>query len=486
MPLDPDVCYRAAKSRDARFDGRFFTGVLTTGIYCRPVCPARTPRRENVRFFACAAAAEEAGLRACRRCRPETAPGTPPWLGTSATVSRALRLIDDGALERLGLEGLAARLGLGGRHLRRLFEDQLGASPLAVDISRRLRLARTLLDASALSITDVALASGFGSVRQFNDAVKRAFGAPPRELRRARRKPLDDGPTGLSLRLSYRPPLDWPSLLDFLARRVIPGVEQVEGSTYRRTFRSSAGPAALEVRPAASGHALTLTVPREAGRDLQRLVRQARRLFDLDADPQAIAAVLGESPRLARSLSIRPGLRIPGGWDPFETFVRALLGQQISVSAATTLSGRLVARFGEASGLARGPDRLFPLPERLAEADLSSIGLPGARAASLRAVAHAAVDDPRLFEPGSSLDELVVRLVALPGVGPWTAHYLAMRVYGEPDAFPSGDLGLRRAAGGVSARRLDALAERWRPWRAYAAMHLWAQAGVAHGRRSGQ
>ena len=476
MILDPDACYRAARSRDARFDGRFFTGVLTTGIYCRPVCPARTPKRENVRFFACAAAAEEAGFRACRRCRPETAPGTPPWLGTSATVSRALRLIDDGALERTDLEGLAARLGLGGRHLRRLFEDRLGASPLAVEISRRLRQARTLLDTSGLSIADVALASGFGSVRQFNDSVKRTFGATPTALRRAGRRPLDGGSAGLSVRLAYRPPFEWRCLLDFLARRAIPGVEAVDGSSYRRTFRSNAGPAVLEVRPAASGHALTLTVPREAAQDLKLLVRQARRLFDLDADPLAIAAALGESPRLAGSLSARPGLRIAGSWDPFESFVRALLGQQVSVQAATTLCGRLVTRHGEASGLGPGLERLFPRPERLAAAELTSIGLPGARAASLRGVARVAAIDPRLFEPGASLDELVARLVALPGVGPWTAHYLAMRVYGEPDAFPSGDLGLRRAAGGVSGRQLDALAEPWRPWRAYAAMHLWTQA----------
>ena len=470
MNLDLDVCYRAARSRDARFDGRFFTGVLTTGIYCRPICPAKTPRRENVRYFACAAAAEEAGFRACRRCRAEAAPGTPPWLGTSATVARALRLIDDGALERLDVEGLSSRLGLGGRQLRRLFGEQLGASPLAVDISRRLRLARTLLDASALSVTDIALASGFGSVRQFNDAMRRTFGATPSQLRR---RGGAEG-TGLTVRLSFRPPLAWAELLGFLERRVILGVEAIAAGVYRRTFRLRGRPAALEVRRAAEGHALLLTVQGDAACDLQSLVRRARRLFDLDADPLAIAEGLGTSPRLAASIARRPGLRLPGSWDPFEATVRALLGQQVSVAAATTLCGRLVARHGEPAALGSGLDRLFPTAEALAAVDLAAIGLPAARAASLRSIARFAADGPALFAAAPSLNDLIARLEALPGVGPWTAHYLAMRVFGEPDAFPSGDLALRRAAGGASARELEALAEPWRPWRAYAAMHLWA------------
>ena len=468
MVLNANSCYRAVKSRDARFDGRFFTAVVTTGIYCRPVCPARTPLRKNVRFYACAAAAEAAGFRPCRRCRPETAPGTPSWLGTSATVSRAVRLIEGGAMADAPVSALAARLGLGERQLRRLFDEHLGASPQALEASRRLRLARLLLDSTALPMIEVAGQCGFGSVRQFNASLRAAFGRTPSELRRGQRS---RDPRCIVVRLAFRPPLDWPALLAFLALRSVPGIEEVTGETYRRALRG--GVLAVSLDP--SGRALQLSVPNERTAELPDVIRRVRRLFDLDADPLAIAACLKGSALLARSVRSHPGLRVPGSWDPFEMAVRAILGQQISVRGATTLCGRLVRQLGEALGLPGDLAWAFPSPARLAEADLSKIGLPRSRAEGLRSLGRAAMDEPRLFEPGRALEEVLYRLQRLPGIGPWTAHYLAMRAFGEPDAFPSGDLGLRQAAGNVPPGRLEALAEAWRPWRAYATLHLWTQ-----------
>jgi AraC family transcriptional regulator of adaptative response / DNA-3-methyladenine glycosylase II len=478
MLLDRDSCYRAVKSRDARFDGRFFTAVTSTGIYCRPVCPARTPLRKNVRFFACAAAAEEAGFRPCRRCRPETAPGTPSWLGTSATVSRAVRLIETGALAEAGVGSLASRLGLGERQLRRLFEEHLGASPQSVEASRRLRLARLLIDSTRLPMIEVAHQSGFGSVRQFNASVSAGFGKTPSELRRGQRAPAGSkrgSPKGVVVRLAFRPPLDWRSLLDFLSLRAVPGVEEVAGDRYRRLLRGAGGVGVLEVTLEESGRALRLWLPNELTAELPAIVRRVRRLFDLDADPLAIGACLRTSALLARSVRAHPGLRVPGAWEPFEMAVRAVLGQQVSVRGATTLCGRLVQRLGEPLDVEGELAWSFPSPARLAEADLSTVGLPRNRAETLRALGRAAAEDPDLFDPGRHLEEVVERLQQLPGVGPWTAHYLAMRAFGEPDAFPSGDLGLRQATGNATPARLEQLAEAWRPWRAYAALHVWTQ-----------
>jgi AraC family transcriptional regulator of adaptative response / DNA-3-methyladenine glycosylase II len=480
--LDEDLCYQAMSSRDARFDGRFFTAVVTTGIYCRPICPARTPLRRNVRFFACAAAAEAAGFRPCRRCRPESAPGSPTWHGASTTVSRALRLIEHGALDAGDCGALAAQLGVGERYLRRLFARHLGTSPRAVAASRRAHFARALLDATELPMVEVALASGFGSVRQFNDVVRSVFGRTPTELRSRRAasgvRDLRDqaARSEVRLRLAFRPPLAWRPLLSFLAVRAIPGVEEVdvEAGRYRRAFALPAGGAAtLEVAPAGE-RALELRVRGATGlpSGLLDLVRRVRRLFDLDADPLAIAARLAPSRLLAPALAAHPGLRVPGAWDRFETLVRAILGQQISVAAATTLARRLVERCGGRIDDGR-LTRLFPDPAAVAACDLDGIGLTPARAASLRSVAAAVADDPSLLAPAGSLDALVERLCRLPGIGPWTAHYLAMRAFDETDAFPASDLGLRRAAGGVPARALEALAEAWRPWRAYAAIALW-------------
>jgi AraC family transcriptional regulator of adaptative response / DNA-3-methyladenine glycosylase II len=469
MVLDGDTCYRAAQSRDPRFDGRFFTAVKTTGIYCRPICPARTPLRKNVRFFACAAAAEEAGFRPCRRCRPDAAPGTPAWIGPSAIVSRAVRLIERGALDEASVDELAGRVGVGGRQLRRLFTEHLGTSPLLVARSRRAHFARLLLDATIWPMTQVAQEAGFRSLRRFNEVMLAVFQRTPSELRR---RGGADGPA-ITLRLAYRPPYDWPALIAFLGARAIPGLEVVDASGYRRTVESGR----IEVRPD-EGNALALTLTpfrRERG-EVPEIIGRIRRMFDLDADPLQIAAALAGDPLLGPSVRARPGLRVPGAWDPFETCVRAILGQQVSVRAATTFAGRLVEAFGVPSPApVEGLTRVFPKPELLASAALEKIGLTRSRAESIRCVARSA---QVLRERPESLEGLVNRLRTLPGVGPWTAHYLAMRAFGEVDAFPSGDLVLRKAAREQLPASLEQRSTAWRPWRAYAAMHLWSSSSL--------
>jgi AraC family transcriptional regulator of adaptative response / DNA-3-methyladenine glycosylase II len=478
LDLDPDRCYRAVQSRDARFDGRFFTAVLSTRVYCRPVCPARIPRRDRVRFFACAAAAAEAGFRPCLRCRPETAPGTPAWLGTAAVVSRAVRRIAEGALDRKSIDGLAAELDLGGRQLRRLFGQHLGASPVAVAQTRRVHFAKKMLDETPLPIGAIAAAAGFGSLRRFNFAFRAAYGRPPREIRRAAR--ADASPT-LELRLAFRPPLAFDALLAFLRGRAIPGVERVTGQTYARTVASGGERGVITVGQGRDPCHLRLVAPAAMAGSLLDLVARARRLFDLDADPAAIGEVLRGDPLLAGAVRARPGLRVPGAWDPFELGVRAILGQQVSVAGATTLSGRLVAAHGERlPGGGEGLTHLFPPPEALAKAPLERIGMPGSRAEAIRGFARAVAAGEPVIAPAAGLEVAMERLTALPGVGPWTAAYVAMRALGEPDGFPAGDLGLRRAVSGAvgsgpaaSEKELLARAEAWRPWRAYAAMHLW-------------
>jgi len=485
--LTPELCYRALRTRDPRFDGRFFVAVRSTGVFCRPICPARTPRQENCWFVPSAAAAREAGYRPCLRCRPEAAPGSPAWTGTSATVARALRLIEAGALDEGGVDGLASRLGVGARHLRRLFARQLGASPRAVAQTRRLLLAKKLIDETGLAPIDVATAAGFSSIRRFNDAVRRAYGRSPRALRRrAPRPPAGPGSgvgpaarSELTLRLGYRPPLAFDELLAFLALRAIPRVECVRHGAYHRTVRIDGVPGHLSVRGEPGTNGLAVRVALAAPAPLGPLVGRLRRLFDLDADPLAIAEQLTPDPALAPALAAHPGLRVPGAWDGFELAVRAILGQQVSVRAASTLAGRLVERFGlpcprGAEGLV---DRVFPRPERLARARLESIGLPGARAGAIRALAAALASRRIVLDGSADPDATRAGLEALPGIGPWTAAYVAMRALGEPDAFPTADLGLRRAlagpAGRLSPRALEERAEAWRPWRAYAALHLW-------------
>jgi AraC family transcriptional regulator of adaptative response / DNA-3-methyladenine glycosylase II len=474
VALSADDMYMAMLSRDRRFEGRFVVGVTTTGIYCRPGCPARTPRRSSVRFFPSTAAAQAYGLRPCLRCRPDASPGTPAALGTPATVTRALRLIDEGALDDAGIDALADRLGVTARHLRRLFDQHLGAAPIAVARTKRAHFARKLLEETALPMTEVAHAAGFASLRRFNDAVRAAFRATPTELRRrGARRDAGIAEADVVLRLPYRAPLAYGDLLAFLARRAIPGVERVEAGSYARTVEAAGRPARIEVRRAPDGDHLLLSAWGVAGADLFPMVTRVRRLFDLDADPLRIDAHLAEDRRLAPSVRARPRLRVPGAWDTFEIAVRAILGQQVSVAGATTLAGRLVERFGRpVPAGTEGLTHLFPAPRALAEADVASIGLPRARAAAIAGLARAMAEGRRPLEP-------VEGRVELAGIGPWTAAYVAMRAGRDPDAFPAGDLVLRRALAPAGReappeRAVLLLSEPWRPWRAYAAMHLWS------------
>jgi AraC family transcriptional regulator, regulatory protein of adaptative response / DNA-3-methyladenine glycosylase II len=477
--LDSETCYRALRTRDPRFDGRFFTAVRTTRIYCRPVCPARTPRRENCWFVACAAAAEAAGYRPCRRCRPESAPGTPAWLGTSATVSRGLRLIADGALDGGGVGELASRLGLGERQLRRLFTQHLGAAPLAIARTRRAHFAAELLAQTDWPISRVALAAGYTSLRRFNEAMRETFHRAPREMRAARRRPGADATS--AIRLPYRAPFDGAGTLAYLAARAVPGVEVVTERGVRRALRIAGRPLVAEV-VLLGGNARSVEV-RAIGADATHwlaLADRVRAVFDLGADPGEIARQLGADPLLREALRRRPGVRVPGAWDPFEIAVRIVLGQQVTVAGATRLAGRLAARFGEElpdalRECAPGPTLLFPEAAALAEAPLEEIGLTRQRAGALRALATAVARGDLALAPGADPDAVRAGLLALPGIGPWTAELVLLRALGEPDAFPAGDLGLQRALGD-DVRRVEQRAERWRPWRAYAAMLLWSAA----------
>ena len=480
MDLDHDACYRALAERDMRFDGRFFTAVKTTGIYCRPVCPARTPRTENVIFYPTAAAAQESGYRPCLRCRPETAPDMAAWRGTSNTVSRALSLIELGALDRGSVEMLAERLGLGERQLRRLFRQHLGASPIGVAQTRRVLLAKQLIHETHLPMTEIAHASGFGSVRRFNEAFLALFGRAPRELRRLGGDDVAVQADGqLCLLLRYQPPYDWQAMLEFFAQRAIPGVERVADGCYSRTIVSDGVPGSIAIR-AGAGNALQVGIRVAKLSSVPGVIARVRRVFDLAADPLAIARHLVKDPLLAPLVRKRPGLRVPGAWDGFELAMRAVLGQQISVTAAVRLAARLVATYGEPLSVpGAGLSHFFPRPEALANADLSKLGMPKSRAETLSAVAAAALGDPDLFSAQSGLEESVARLCAIRGVGEWTAHYIALRQLREPDAFPASDLGVMRALADERGNRpkpaeVLARAERWRPWRAYAAQHLWA------------
>ncbi len=468
MDLDQDACYRAIAVRDARFDGRLFTGVKTTGIYCRPICPARTPRSENVVFYPTAAAAQEAGFRPCLRCRPETAPDLGAWRGASNTVSRALSLIEMGALDDAGVDTLASRVGVGERQLRRLFHQHLGASPVAVAQTRRVLLAKQLIHETQLPMTEIAIAAGFGSLRRFNETFLAIFRRPPTALRSAVGADVSAGVQGeVSLLLRYRPPYDWPAMLRFLSVRAIAGVESVEAGVYRRTIGLDGLQGTVAVRPT-GGDALRATVCFPKVSTLPKIIGGLRRVFDLAADPDAIAVHLAKDTALEPLVAARPGLRVPGAWDGFELAVRALLGQQITVPAAIRLAGKLVARFGEPlRNFDPALTCVFPVPRALAGAPL--LCRPS----------------PRRWWPThissllGGLEEAVSQLCTLPGIGEWTAQYIAMRQLREPDAFPAADIGLMRAMADLedlrpSASELLARAEQWRPWRAYAAQHLWA------------
>jgi AraC family transcriptional regulator of adaptative response / DNA-3-methyladenine glycosylase II len=469
---------RARRSRDARFDGRFFIGVTTTGIYCRPICPARSPKDENVRYFFTAAAAEAAGFRPCLRCRPEAAPGTPAWLGTSPVVSRALRLIGDGALDEGGVERLADRVGVTGRHLRRLFLQHLGATPLEVALTRRAHFAKKLLDETTLAIREVAFASGFRSVRGFNHHIRRTYDRSPTDLRRLASGRAQAAPECYRFRLAYRPPYDWESMLAFLGARATPGVEAVDPLGYRRTIEIDGKSGSLAVSHDDERRALVLEVRFPDPRHLLPIVERVKTMFDLGADPAIIGEHLSGDALLRRAWARHPGIRTPGAWDGFELCVRAILGQQVSVQGATTLSGRLASMFGSpvVAGAGLALDRLFPSPPALAGAPLERAGVMPSRAETIRSVAARVASGAMPFASTSDGRTTSSALTGIPGIGEWTAQYVAMRAMGEPDAFPSGDLVLRRMTGDLTARELERRAEAWRPWRAYAVMLLWQRA----------
>jgi len=488
-----EVCYRALQSRDARFDGLIFVGVSSTGIYCRPICPARTAKPENCTFFASAAAAQDAGYRPCLRCRPETAPDLASWRGTSNTVSRALALIAEGALdgenndgENNSVEKLAERLGLGERQLRRLFLQHLGASPISVAQTRRVLFAKQLIHETRMPMTEVAMASGFGSLRRFNETFLDLFHRPPSALRRKNSAKQEE--KDVALRLRYRPPYDWDCMLGFLRTRAVPGVEIVDGARHLRTVKADGKMGSIEVTHLPDRQSLGVRIRFPDVRLLPAIVARVRRLFDLGADIETIDDHLSGDPVLALLVAKRPGLRAPGGWDGFEIAVKAVLGQQITVVAARRLAGQLVALHGRAVPksflIHPALSHAFPTAKRLAAAPSLGLGMPAVRSTALKAVAEAALADPNLFRPFGNIEDTVARLRTIRGIGEWTAQYIALRAIREMDAFPATDIGLLRSVASMDGEKTTAAnllsrAESWRPWRAYAAQHLWAADGSA-------
>ncbi|MEV5508353.1 DNA-3-methyladenine glycosylase 2 family protein [Streptomyces orinoci] len=474
--------YQAVRSKDARFDGEFFFAVSSTGIYCRPSCPAVTPKRSNVRFYPSAAAAQGAGYRACRRCRPDAVPGSAEWNVRADLVGRAMRLIADGVVDREGVTGLAARLGYSTRQVHRQLTEELGAGPVALARAQRAHTARILLQTTDLPVTETAFAAGFASVRRFNETIREVYACTPSALRDRPRANRGGGEaTGVPLRLAHRAPYDARQIFDFLQRRAIPGIEEVTGPPghrrYRRTLRLPHGTGVAEVRepdPAARRHGawlesrLHLTDPR----DLSTAVQRLRRLFDLDADPHAVAGHLAADPRLGPAVTARPGIRSPGAADGEELAVRAVLGQQISVPAAARLAAVLVAAYGKPLPAPDGTlTHLFPDAATLAGAPLDELGMPDSRRRTLRTLAAALADGTVRLDPGADRDDTERALLALPGLGPWTAGYIRMRALGDPDVFLPSDAGVRHGLAALGAGP-DA-AEGWRPWRSYALHHLW-------------
>ncbi|MDZ4756087.1 MAG: AlkA N-terminal domain-containing protein [Phycisphaerae bacterium] len=470
------ICDRARIARDARFDGSFFTAVRSTKIYCRPVCPARAPSARNIVYYSTAAAASAAGFRPCLRCRPELAPHAHLHGGDDATA-RALALIADGALEQESVAALARRVGVSDRQLRRMLLARAGATPIVVHATRRLLLAKQLLTETSIPITQVALAAGFQSVRRFNTAFLEGCGMAPSKIRRQR----GAAPRGImTLRLAYRPPLDFAAMLTFLARRVISGIERVGPDSYERVIGPANASTWIRVSADATRHELRLEISDTDARVIPVIVRRVRRMFDLDADVRIVHESLLAHPLLAQAIAARPGVRVCGGWDGFEVAVRAVLGQQIIVAGAATLARRLVHAYGiQRTTAFEGLDRAFPAPETLVDAPLETLGMPMSRATTLRSLCRAVLKQRIDFRAGQRLDSFVERFVALPGIGPWTAHYVAMRALSHPDAFPAGDLVLQQVLGGaqrLSARATEAVSQAWRPWRAYAVMQLWLMA----------
>jgi AraC family transcriptional regulator, regulatory protein of adaptative response / DNA-3-methyladenine glycosylase II len=493
MKLDKDVCYRALQTRDARFDGHFFTAVLTTKIYCRPICPARIPKLENCLFVSSAAAAHQAGFRPCLRCRPEIAPKLRGQLEPGLTVfDRALMAISNGTLDEVGVKALAVELGVSERHLRRLFTAQLGASPVTVAQTRRILFAKQLIDETALSMTDIAMAAGFASIRRFNDAIQTTYQQSPSALRKirslrvvSRQSITTEAATAtISLKLPFSPPYDWDTLVKFLAGRAMPGIEVATSDYYQRTISLAQAHGIIEVRPVTGQNYLIAKIQFPQVAALAQIVDRLRHIFDLSANTTLISSHLATDPYLTNAVTALPGLRVPGAWDGFELAVRAILGQQISVAAATTLASRLVATYGEplvvGSTAWAAPELryVFPRPERLIGEDLTPLGIMKARSQAITALAETFAENPDLLQGFQTLEDAVKQLCQLPGIGEWTAHYIAMRSLREPDAFPTGDLALLRSIErhdpAITKSTLAKRAENWRPWRSYAAMYLWS------------
>ncbi len=473
--VDVERRYRAVASRDARFDGWFVTGVHTTGIYCRPSCPARTPLPHNVSFFPTAAGAQAAGFRACRRCRPDAVPGSPEWDVRADVVARAMRLIADGEVERSGVPGLAARLGYSERQLHRLLVGELGVGALALARAQRAQTARLLIETTSLSMADVAFAAGFASIRQFNETVQAVFATTPSGLRPTRLRADAGSPGWLTLRLAARAPFAADEVLLFLGAHATPGLEEWDGTTFSRVLDLPHGPAVVRLSPA-TGAAVTARLQLTEVRDLGTAVARCRRLLDLDADPVAVDEVLGADPALARLVATAPGRRVPTAPDAAEMAVRAVLGQQVSVAGARTLTARLVTAAGQPLPEPVGSlTHAFPRAAALVDADLSAVGLTGARQRTVRALAEALADGSVALGPGADREEAARTLLRVPGIGPWTAALVSMRGLADPDVWLPGDLALRRSLRTLESSDAEAAA-RWRPWRSYAAMHLWALA----------
>ena len=476
MYQQTEQCLRAVRAKDARFDGWFFTAVVTTGIYCRPSCPAVPPKASNVRFLPSAAAAQAAGFRACKRCRPDASPGSPEWDSRSDLVARAVRLIADGVVDREGVPGLSARLGYSRRQLERQLSAELGAGPLGLARAQRAQTARLLVETTDLLLSEVALAAGFGSVRQFDDVVREVFGTTPRDLRARARRAEPAPPGTVVLRLPFRPPL-WPdNLFGHLAATAVPGVEEWRDGAYRRTLRLPHGHGVVALSPG-PGH-VTCRLALTDLRDLSVAIARCRRLLDLDADPEAVDAQLSEDPVLAPLVAKAPGRRVPRTVDEHELALRTVLGQQVSTAAARTHAGRLVTALGETvDDPAGGLSRLFPTPAAVADVDPATLAMPATRRRTLIGLAGALADGEVDLSPGADRTGARVGLLALPGIGPWTVETIAMRALGDPDAFLPTDLGvvqLARTLGLPAGSGLLAHAEQWRPWRAYAVQHLWA------------
>ena len=469
MPIDAEVAYRAVQSRDARFDGTFYTGVRTTGIYCRPSCPARTPHRRNVSFYPSAAAAQRAGFRACKLCRPDASPGSPDWNARADLAGRAVRLIADGVIDREGVPGLARGLGYSERQVTRALVSELGAPPLALARAQRANTARILLENTELAAAEIAFAAGFSSIRQFNDTVRQVFAATPTELRQ-RRDGHPSEPGAIELRLAYRPPMELTRTLNYLAQRAIAGLEDYDGTSYRRVLRLPHGPG-LVTLAAGPGHVRAVLRLTEQ-RDLGAAVARVRRLLDLDADPVAVDEVLAAQPTLAPLVAAHPGLRSPGSVDGFELAVRAIVGQQVSVAGARTVLGRLAHEYGTAAF--PGTEwKLFPTPADLADIDPASLPMPAVRARTIAAVATAVAEGTLELHAGADRETSRAGLLAIRGVGPWTADYVLMRAVGDPDVYLHTDLGVRQAVRRMRPFSAGACA----PWRSYLTHQLWAAAG---------